>query len=60
MFIEKIDFKLLRKQKKTLITLSFNTLIHPTKRKDIDGIINLLDELQDYAEDVLKINGVFK
>lgn len=44
-FITRIDWELLKKQKKTLLKLN--------KDEHIDGIIALIDSLQDYAVDVM-------
>ena len=53
--IKNIDWKLLRKQKRTLL----KTIIEMDKGDDnpdvddLDGILHLIDNLQDYAVDVL-------
>lgn len=57
-FISKIDWKLLRSQKRVL-----NEMRMRTRAKDkaaLDGIMHLLDALQDYAHDELGIKAVFE
>ena len=64
-FIKKIDWSLLRNQKATLIAVINNMETDGTndvtnkmiasERDDLDGILNLIDALQDYAVDDAKI-----
>lgn len=50
--IGNINFKLLRKQKNTLLIMA-NQLEKDKKKKEaIDGIIHLIDHIQDEAEKV--------
>jgi hypothetical protein len=51
-FIDTIDFTLLREQKSTLIGI-FDGSLTMEDAGNVDGIINLIDALQDYAVDVL-------
>ena len=59
--INKIDFSLLRTQKKTLINIidelerSGN---EPEKTSDLCGILNLIDSIQDFAVDVVGLNPI--
>lgn len=46
--IKKIDFSLLRNQKAYLLSLP--------KNEYIDGVINLIDEIQDFAADELGLS----
>jgi hypothetical protein len=65
-FIEKIDFKLLKKQKhqalKTLDKMESNPKFSKKERDSLEGIINLIDEVQRIAVDEqgLKENVVFR
>ena len=64
-FIKKIDFTTLRNQKGTLIAVIGNMQTDGTnditnkmiasERDDLDGILNLIDALQDYAVDELGV-----
>ena len=56
--IEKPDWKELEKQKLTLVTLTFYPKKYNLTQKQadhIDGIVNYLDAIQDYAVDILGI-----
>lgn len=58
----KIDWKLLRKQKLTIVKMAINPdkfNLSKKQQDDIDGILNLLDSIQDHAADDLNIQGVF-
>lgn len=49
-FIKEIDFELLRNQKSTLLELVFDGKSLTKEQADkLEGIIGLLDGLQDYA-----------
>ena len=50
-FIQSIDWELLRKQKSTLVKFQCNNA-----NDAVDGIINLIDGLQDYAVDMLGLS----
>lgn len=50
----KIDWGLLEKQKATLAVLQVKEITQQEKEA-IEGVLNLLDAIQDYAEDVLGI-----
>jgi hypothetical protein len=58
-FPANIDWPLLRQQKIALLKLMDNENQEGVPTDEIIGIINLLDALQDYASDVLMIEGVF-
>ena len=65
-FIQKIDWKLLREQKHTLLSYikySYYTS-EPISKKDehLQGLVHLIDALQDFAVDELGIpeEDVFK
>jgi hypothetical protein len=58
-----IDFSLLRTQKKTLIEIiddmeKKNAEYYKNDVSDLDGILNLLDCIQDYAVDVMGLNPI--
>ena len=56
-FITKIDWSLLKKQKKTLLIIkNCHEDITSDQTKDIDGIIHLIDAIQDYAVDSMGIS----
>jgi len=46
-----IDFELLRKQKKTLVTAMDLGLFKDEAVEHFAGVINMLDDMQDYAVD---------
>lgn len=49
--ISKVDLKLLKSQKKDLVTLlSSNTIARGKFKDSLDGILNLLDSIQDAIE----------
>jgi hypothetical protein len=50
--IKGIDFPLLKEQKKALLEVIENTDDVP-KLEKLEGIVNLINEVQDYAVDVL-------
>ena len=56
-FFEKIDWSILRRQKQSLISAigKFDGDI----KDDLNGILHLIDGIQDYAVDKLKINARF-
>jgi hypothetical protein len=58
--VKGIDFPLLKEQKKALLEVIENTDDVPVLEK-LEGIVNLLNEIQDYAVDVLGMdeNEVF-
>jgi hypothetical protein len=45
--LEGINWKLLSEQKNTLVALACSNLLSPEKTQDLDGIISLLDAIQD-------------
>ncbi len=47
-FFKRIDWKLLREQKSYLLNLS-----ETSPSDDLDGVVTLIDDLQDYAVDML-------
>jgi hypothetical protein len=50
-FIQNMDWKLLREQKETILTIvKWNKI--PLLNENLEGIISLLDSVQDYAVDV--------
>ena len=52
---EKIDWKLLHKQKKNLLKLINDKKTSIKEKEHLEGILNLLDSIQDYAVDTLGI-----
>ena len=53
-FITKINWALLRRQKRALLNLS--SKLNRTEQTDIQGIINMIDVIQDYAVDNMGIS----
>jgi hypothetical protein len=51
-----IDWKLLKKQKFQLLKVINNDAVTPKQKESLEGILNLLDTVQDFAVDVLGIN----
>lgn len=49
--IKNINWNLLRKQKNTLVFITMKRSVGKKELNDIDGIIQLLDALQDEQED---------
>jgi len=56
MFIEKIDWSELRNQKRLLI-LANDKLVDQEQKDAIEGILNLIDAVQDYAVDEMGMNS---
>ena len=54
-FINRIDWKLLKRQKASLMELATQSSYVGICEDDIDGIIQIIDSLQDYAVDVLEV-----
>lgn len=59
--ISRIDWKLLKKQKKTLLAVieenEINTVLqNPERVDDLTGILNLVDSIQDFAVDIMKVD----
>ena len=54
--IQKIDFELLNKQKSILIDTINNDTVDPEHKEGLEGILLLIDDIQDYAVDVLKFS----
>ena len=58
--VAKVDWTLLRKQKMTLIEQAMKLSKTDTSTaEDLDGIIHLIDDIQDQAETVLGAEEVF-
>jgi hypothetical protein len=57
-FIRKIDFTTLRTQKTLLLETINNDAVDPEHKEGLEGILNLLDGLQDYAVDEMGMNPV--
>lgn len=56
--LKKIDWSELRNQKSTLLAIISGVNVKQENIGDLDGILNLIDALQDYAVDVLGISAV--
>jgi hypothetical protein len=56
--VSKINWKLLRKQKSTLIEL-LNRKVSLKEKDHIDGIIAMVDHIQDWAAEILGEKDVF-
>lgn len=55
-FLAKMDWKLLRKQKLILLNTINNDAVDPEHKEGLEGILNMIDSIQDYAVDDLGIN----
>lgn len=55
-FLKKIDFTDLRTQKRLLLETINNDAVDPEHKEGLEGILNLLDGLQDYAVDEMGMN----
>ena len=54
-WIKRIDFTDLRTQKTMLLETINNDAVDPEHKEGLEGILNLLDALQDYAVDELGV-----
>ena len=54
--INEMDFDLLRQQKETLIRLTNSNIITYAECEDIEGIISIIDKIQDFAVDEMGID----
>jgi hypothetical protein len=54
--INGIDWKLLKKQKIHLLKVINKDAVTPKEKESLEGMLNLLDSLQDYAVDVMGID----
>jgi hypothetical protein len=54
----KVDWKLLAKQKATLLDLISNGLLTTEQREDLEGVVNFIDSEQDCAADRLETGEV--
>ena len=57
--LSKVDWKLLRKQKAALVGLSFSKQFGSPANDILEGIISLLDEIQDQAAEQIGEKKVF-
>jgi hypothetical protein len=55
-FLAKMDWKLLRKQKLLLLATINNDAVDPEHKEGLEGILNMIDSMQDYAVDELGID----
>jgi hypothetical protein len=55
-FLAKMDWKLLRKQKLILLNTINNDAVDPEHKEGLEGILNTIDAMQDYAVDDLGID----
>lgn len=55
-FLDKMDWKLLRKQKLSLLETINNDAVDAEHKEGLEGILNMIDTMQDYAVDVLGID----
>ena len=56
MYKMRINFALLRKQKQTLLDIIDDPKLTLDQQKDLEGILNLLDHIQDFAVDNLSMS----
>ncbi|HQN73993.1 MAG TPA: hypothetical protein PLB16_11305, partial [bacterium] len=54
-WIKRIDFTDLRTQKTMLLETINNDAVDPEHKEGLEGILNLLDAIQDYAVDELGV-----
>jgi hypothetical protein len=54
-FIQKIDWTLLRKQKKDLLKVINKDTVSPKEKESLEGIMFLIDSIQDYAVDTCEL-----
>ena len=52
-FLTKIDWDKLKKQKATLLKLKEGMTVTIPEKNDINGIVHLIDAIQDYAIDTM-------
>ena len=57
--IENIDWSELRNQKRTLLEVINIDEVSPEQKEDLEGLINLIDQLQDYACDEMNIPSIY-
>lgn len=55
-FINRIDWELLKAQKADLVSLTYAGDLATGYKKSMQGIINVIDSLQDYAVDSMGID----
>jgi hypothetical protein len=55
-FVQKIDWKMLRKQKKDLLKVINNDSVSPKEKESLEGIMSLIDHIQDYAVDTCELS----
>jgi len=55
-FLAKMDWKLLRKQKLLLLATINNDAVDPEHKEGLEGILCMIDAMQDYAVDDLGID----
>lgn len=55
-FIEKIDWNDLRIQKTLLLETINNVYVNPKHKKGLEGILALIDAIQDYAVDEMGVS----
>lgn len=54
-FVQKIDWGLLRKQKLDLLKVINNDSVSPKEKESLEGILLLIDSVQDYAVDTCEL-----
>lgn len=53
--LNNIDWPLLHEQKHTLLRIAAGEPITDAQRKNLQGIVHMIDDLQDFATDILKL-----
>lgn len=56
LFIKNINWKLLREQKEVLVNIVYSDLLITTMSNQLEGIVHLIDALQDYAVDYMRLS----
>lgn len=54
--IENIDWGELKKQKQTLLTILDYNRLDKEDNDNLNGLVHLIDSVQDYATDVMKLD----
>lgn len=57
--LDGIDWEILRAQKATLVKLAVSDRLLPDDKEDLDGIINLIDSVQDMGVEWFGADSVF-
>jgi hypothetical protein len=56
-FMNKTDFKQMKKQKRILVKAGAGMKLTPKEQEEIEGVLNFFDSFQDLCQDVYGINA---